>query len=186
MAIKVTISQQETERQKLAQESEQKPQATIKLQARKTPDGNVMIFDHKDIDIVLMPNKRKVVTFPKDQMDEIIYNTQSRLFDFLTKKGIIEFESVQGGNVFASLEGKIVESKDYNTTQLALFAISKFMDEERPVMEYEEAIEADFERRLSEPLPNESTDFDPSRHSDRKGGIRPGVQPYGISSVYRF
>ena len=60
------------------------------------------------------------------------------------------------------------------------------MDEEKPAMEYEEAVEADFERRLSEPLPNESTDFDPSRHADRKGGIRPGVQPYGISSVYRF
>ena len=186
MAIKVTISQQETERQKLAQESEQKPQATISLQARKTPDGNVMIFDHRDIDIVLMPNKRKVVAFPKEQMDEIIYNTQSRLFDYLTKKGIIEFESVQGGNVFASLEGKIVESKEYNTTQLALFAISKFMDEERPVMEYEEAVEADFERRLAEPLPNESTEFDASRHSERKGGIRPGVQPYGLTSVYRF
>ena len=32
---------------------------SIKLNARKSIDGNVMIFDHIDIDIVMMPEKKK-------------------------------------------------------------------------------------------------------------------------------
>ena len=35
--------------------------ATIALNARKSLDGNVMIFDHDIMDIVIMPVKKKVV-----------------------------------------------------------------------------------------------------------------------------
>jgi hypothetical protein len=188
MAIKITINQQEQARQDLAREAEEKKpiQAKMELKARKTPDGNVMIFDHLDIDIVLMPAKKKVVAFPKQEYGENVYNAQSRMFDYLVRKGVITFDSVQGGNIFSSIEGKIVESKDYNTTQLTLFAIGKFIEEEKPAMEYERALEAEFERRLAQPLESESTEFDPRRHAREKGSIRPGVKPYGLASAYRF
>jgi len=188
MAIKITINQQETARQELAREAEEKKptQAKMSLKARKTPDGNIMIFDHHDIDIIMMPAKKKIVTFPKEEYGENVYNTQSRIFDYLVRKGVIVYDSVQGGNVFSSIEGQIVESADYNTTQLTLFAIGKFIEEERPSMEYEKAMEAEFERRLSQPLGDESTEFDPRRHAEEKGSIRPGVKPYGIASAYRF
>ena len=39
---------------------------TFTLNARRALDNSVMIFDHKEIDIVLMPNKNKVVAFAKD------------------------------------------------------------------------------------------------------------------------
>ena len=42
------------------------PQVTIELNARKTLDGDIMIFDHEDMDIVVMPSKKKVITIPKD------------------------------------------------------------------------------------------------------------------------
>jgi len=188
MAIKITFNQQEKARQDLAREVEEKKpvQATMELKARKTPDGNVMIFDHNDIDIVLMPSKNKVVAFPKEEYGENVYNAQSRMFDYLVRKGVIIYDSVQGGNIFSSIEGNIVESKDYNTTQLTLFAIGKFIEEERPSMEYERAMEIEFERRLSQPLESESTEFDPRRHGKQKGSIRPGVKPYGLASAYRF
>jgi len=188
MAIKITINKQEQSRQELAREAEEKnpTQAKMSLNARKTPDGNVMIFDHHDIDIILMPGKKKVVAFPKEQYGESVYTAQSRMFDYLMRKGVISLDSVQGGNVFSSLEGTIVESADYNTTQLTLFAIGKFIEEERPSMEYERALEIEFERRLSEPFEDESTEFDPRRHAEEKGSIRPGVKPYGLASAYRF
>ena len=37
----------------------------VSLKMRKTLDGNLMIFDHPEIDIVILPKKKKVVTFPK-------------------------------------------------------------------------------------------------------------------------
>ena len=50
-----------------------KVQETISLNARKSLDGSLMIFDHQDIDIVLMLEKKKVITFPKEILDEFIY-----------------------------------------------------------------------------------------------------------------
>ena len=43
----------------------------LELKARKTLDGNIMIFDHQEIDIVLMPQKNKIVTFAKDDFSEM-------------------------------------------------------------------------------------------------------------------
>ena len=37
----------------------------VNLKARKTLDGNILILDHEDIDIVLVSGKNKCVTFPK-------------------------------------------------------------------------------------------------------------------------
>ena len=50
----------------------------IKLNVRKSIDGNVMIFDHKDIDIVLMPTKKKILAFAKDRLSEEVYEAQDR------------------------------------------------------------------------------------------------------------
>ena len=44
----------------------------------------------------------------------------------------------------------------------------------------------EFEKRLTEPDEEESTEFDAKRHAVEKGSIRPGLKPYGLSSVYRL
>ena len=66
-----------------AKEEKKPTQATISLEARKTLDDNIIIFDHKDIDIVLMPAKNKIVAFPKEILSEYVYLTQDRLFKYL-------------------------------------------------------------------------------------------------------
>ena len=176
--IKVNVGPQKEAKQK---------QAGMFLNARKTLDNNVLIFDHNDIDIVLMPNKNKVITFAKDSFGDHVYEAQDRLFKYLTRKGVVQFDSVRGGNIFSSMEALIPESQDYNSTQLVLFAISKFIEDEKPLMEYEQSFAKEEERRLSQPLPGESTEFDPRKYHDiKKGSIRPGIQPYGLSSVYRL
>ena len=163
-----------------------KPQISMELKARKTLDGNVMIFDHKEIDIVLMPQKKKILAFAKERMSDEVYEAQDRLFYFLRKRGVIELGSIQGGNVYSSMEAKIAESKDYNALQVALFSVGKFIEEERPYFDYETAFEHAEEMRLTEPGPEDSTDFDPERHSASKGSLRPGVKPYGLAAVYRI
>ena len=42
----------------------------IILKARRTLDGKILIPDHPDLDIVVIPDKNKIVAFPKEEMDD--------------------------------------------------------------------------------------------------------------------
>ena len=157
----------------VAQEIEEpKPQASMELIARRTLDGNLAIFDHLDIDIVVMPDKTKVVCFAKKEMNNSVYDVQKRLFEFLRKKGVIVPETVMGGNVYGSMEAKYpAESEIADPTQAVIFSIGKFLDEERPYFMYDAAHKAAEEERLLEPSDEESTEFDPALHSPDKGVV---------------
>ena len=151
----------------------------MSLKARKTLDNSVMILDHNDIDIVYVPEKSKIVTFAKENFGDHVYEAQYRFFKFMRRKGIIQYDSVKGGNIYSSMEADVLESKDYNSTQMTLLAIGKFIENERPYIEYEKAFEREEERRLSEPSPEESTELDTDKyHSVDKGSIKPGISPY--------
>ena len=167
---------------------ESKNLVTFSLNARRTIDNNVMIFDHKEIDIVLMTNKNKVVTFAKDELNEEVYLAQDRLFKFLCDKGVIDFNSVQGGNIYSSMEANILESTEVNPYDTTLLMINKFIKEEQPYYEFEKAWDEAEEQRLTDPDPDESTDWDPEKyHRVKKGSMpRSGKAGYGISSIYRL
>ena len=193
MAINIKVGEPENTPEaikiKVGEQKDAAPQASIMLNARKTLSGDVMIFDHKDIDIVLMPGKKKIVAFAKDILGDHVYEAQNRLFRFLLKRGIIEYNSVQGGNMFSSMEAKIQESTMYNEVQHTLLAVSRFLEKERPLMEFERAFDRQEEDRLNEPPPGEYTEFDPGKyHHERKGSINTGQMPYGMSTatVYRL
>ena len=53
------------------------------LHLRKALNGDLMIFDHTDIDIIVMLQEKKVVAFAKDIMSEIVYGAEDRLFSHL-------------------------------------------------------------------------------------------------------
>ena len=55
------------------------PQATVEINARKALDGSLLIIDHNKIDIAVLPDKLKVVTFPKTTSTEDVYDYQNRL-----------------------------------------------------------------------------------------------------------
>jgi len=158
----------------------------LSLNIRKTLDGNIIVRDHSDIDIVIVPSKRKIVTFPKDTATEETYVTQNELFKFLQKRGVILPDSIQGGNVFASLEAKIPENDETSFLKTILMVIAKFIEKERPYFEYLEAYEKYQEERLTEPSEAESSEYDPSRHSQKKGTLRPTHirSPYGVNFIY--
>jgi len=191
--ISIDISQPQisTEKQNifisLAGEAiENKVQARVKLFARKTLDGNVIIFDHKDVDIVLMPKEKKIVAFPKQVLGSQIYETQDRLFSFLAKKGIIDRQSIQGGSVFYSMEANVVEPLDENISQVqvALYSIGKFIETEKPYFDFEKEFERSEEIRLTQPTPEESTDLDPEQYHRAKQGSNRWDPRYGVSGMY--
>ena len=59
------------------------PVERILLKAKKTIDGNIIISDHPEIDILILPAQKKVVTLAKEELDDEVYETQQRFFRFL-------------------------------------------------------------------------------------------------------
>jgi hypothetical protein len=166
-----------------------RPQSTMELNARKSLDGNFMIFDHPEIDIIVMPETKKVVAFAKNMLTDEVYETQDHLFKFLTKRGVITFDSIRGGNVYGSLEGLLAESDNegVDSVQMAIFSIGKFVEEEKPYYEYEIAMNKQEEDYLLEPDAEHSTELGEVPHEETKGSIRPGWVrgPYALYDLYR-
>lgn len=193
MAIKVKISKQEAEevkkikvkieqpdlRVKLEHEN---PKITFELNARKSLNGDIMIFDHTDIDIVILSEKKKIVAFAKDIMSDVVYGAENRLFEFLKKRGVVAYDSIQGGNVYGSLEAKILDSKDLDSLKMTLLNVSKWMDSERPYFESMEAHDKMMDDSLLEPDAETSTEFGEVPHEEEKGSIK----QHGIFSPYLY
>jgi len=169
-----------------------KPDARVRLRARKTMDGNIMIYDHPEINIVISPSANKVFSLPKQQYGDHIYAIQSRLFDHLSKKGVIDGATVIGGNVFGSLEGQLViveenQKEDVDAIQVAIYSIAKFLQEEAPLYngykEYEEKIE----KEITDPPEDETTALGKIPHEPRQGtnNTYPGSSAaYGMIGYY--
>ena len=173
MAIEITIRDSKGGEEKL-QEPDDNTRVKMSMQVRKTLDGNFMITDHPDMDIVLMPEKMKVMALTKDKMDDFVYSTQSRLFDFLVKNGIILPESVKGGNVYGSLEATIAPpTKKIAIDQMVLFSIGKFIESEKPDYMFDQALDDKEDQRLLRPDEEDSTEFGEIPHAAEKGSIRP-------------
>jgi hypothetical protein len=168
------------------------PQATVHLKMRKTLDGSFVILDHPEIDVAILPHMLKIVSFPKEEMGDHIYATQSRLFEFLSKKGVIVFDSVQGGNLYGSLEANIQPpaKEEVDPIEVAIYVIAKFIEEVKPFYDREEKYEDDVEKWMLEPDDEYSTDLDwaSKTHQPRKGVQNrwPGsTAAYGLTGMYR-
>ncbi len=144
---------------------------SFKLNARKTLNGDIMIFDHTDIDIIVLTEKKKVVAFAKNIMSDIVYGAETRLFEFLRTKGVVAYDSIQGGNVYGSLEGVILESKELDSTKIVLLNISKWMDKERPYFESMKAHDQMMDDVLLQPDDEHATELGEVPHEEEKGSI---------------
>jgi hypothetical protein len=155
----------------IQKQNEPTPHATVEIVARRTLDNNIMILDHDEIDIVLYPEQQKVLALAKDELSDQVYETQDRLFKFLNKKGIIDFATVHSGNVYGSMQAKILESKTEGVdgTQMALFSVHKFLEAEKPYFMISKAYRKAEEERLTEPDQDESTDLGQVSQRDMKG-----------------
>jgi hypothetical protein len=170
-------------------EEKREPQAVANLQIRKTLDGKLVVFDHDIIDIVIDPETKKIITFGKNALGDHVYSAQDRLFDFLIKKGVVKPESIKGGNVYGSIEGEIVESKneEISSIQTVVFVMAKFIEHERPFFDRIQDHLEDFEERMTDPDEEESTELGEIPHGEHKGSMRPHWirSPYAHTRYYR-
>lgn len=180
MTVKVSVTNQQEKENVQVNISEPKIQVEIdnevppiafKLNARKTLNGDIMIFDHTDIDIIVLAEKKKVVAFAKDIMSDVVYGAESRLFDYLKRRGVVAYDSIQGGNVYGSLEGVILESKELDPTKMVLLNISKWMDSERPYFESMKAHDDMMSDAILEPDDEHATELGEVPQAEEKGSI---------------
>tara|TARA_R110002124_G_scaffold14509_1_gene64529 strand:+ start:1251 stop:1823 length:573 start_codon:yes stop_codon:yes gene_type:complete len=151
-----------------------KPDVIVHLKARKTIAGDVMIYDHPDIDIVVSPKENKVFALSKKDYGDNVYATQSRLFHFLTQRGIIDGAKIRSGNIFGSLEGPILvaeeaQKEQVDPLQIAIYSVAKFLQEEAPHTRGYKEYEAEFDKELTDPAEDETTELGKVPHEPRKG-----------------
>ncbi len=164
--------------------------AVVKLEMdlRKSLNGDLMIFDHGDIDIVLSPSKNKIVAFPKETMNDMVYGAQNRLFSHLRKRGLVIPESIQAGAFYGSFEAMMEKpfKESLSAAKFTLINISNFINEERPYFESTEAIVSMTDDELVHPDKTDSTELGEVPQSTEKGSIRPGFtrDPYSLNYLY--
>jgi hypothetical protein len=157
----------------IEKEIEESSPIKLGLRARKSLDGTIMITDHYVIDMAIAPGTNKVLSFPKKTYTDDVYAAQNRLFDHLTKAGIIDRESVQSGAVHGSLEGNILESAtELPTVDLTLLSIGKFIEKEKPEYMFQEAYDEEVDEMYTDPDDEESTELGEVPQEAHKGSIQ--------------
>ena len=160
--------------------------ASFTLKAKKTLDGNIIVYDHADIDVILRPEQKKIVTFKKDGVNgDVAYGAADRLFKYLSSRGVISPESIQGGSTLDSFEAAIPESNMEAPIKIILLTISKWIESERPYFEYGEDFDDLINNRILEPDSEESTELGEVPQDKQKGSIVPGYyrSPYWMSYI---
>lgn len=157
---------------------------SIKLNARKTLDGNIMVYDHPNIDIVIVPTKNKIISMPKKSYYHDTYPVQKRFFDFLESRGATVLGSTRGGVVYNSLETYYPTNEELDVLQVILLLTKKFLDEETENSMTEREYEEEVEQLYTNPDDDDSTELGEVPQAKKKGAIDPNYKPYNL--LYRF
>jgi hypothetical protein len=139
---------------------EKKPiQASIALQITKTMDGNILISDHKYIDIIIDLVEAKIVTMPKPHMEKDVYDYQKDLMYSLFKGGVTSAVAPRGGPVFGMVECTFPAEGEVDNVQAVLYQISEYFkktaQDEATAEEYDQNIED----RFTDPNDSDSTAY---------------------------
>lgn len=181
MSIKIKVKDDRME----APENKEPPKTKVKLNIRKTIDGNIIIQDHPYIDIIISPSKSKIIALSTIAMDDKVYYTQNKYFDFLYKRGVIDPSTIQAGNIYASMEAAIPQTQEkVDPVEVLIFSTALFMDSERPSFEYEKAMRKAQDDYLTDPTEEDSTELGEVPQKARQGSI--GTAAYSINKNYNI
>jgi len=165
--------------------------AKVKLKARKMINGDILILDHPEIDMIISPEKSRVLALSKKEFSDHVYATQSRLFDYLCRKGVVQHGTVRASNIFGSLQGTLLEDKAIsdnltNNVQIAIYSIANFLNEEAIEYNVVKRAEDELEKMYTDPSNKDSTELGEVPHEPHKGSNYFGsYNAYGVYGVYQ-
>lgn len=153
---------------------------SIELQVIETLDGNYLVSDHIDFDLLINPKERKIVLYQKDQTEsEYVFDSQMRLVQFMQARGIVDRDSVQGGSLYNTLEMTYPESHEgYNSFAIVLKTVEKFMDSEREYFEGAR-IAKSYPEEVADAEDAETTEYSDERQKETKGSLNNNVSNDG-------
>lgn len=184
--IKIKIGDESSPLEADSVDGDGDPVATIRLNVRKDLNGNYMVFDHGDIDIVIRISDNKILTFPKEKTKntDIVYDAQNRLINYLVQNGVADPETAKGGPILGCMEVEYYHegvSEDINASQVVLFTLGKFIEEERPYYMFRQAQEEAELERLYDPDEDYSTELGEVPHGEFKGSIPQRIDNWGAN-----
>jgi hypothetical protein len=158
----------------------------VNLAIRKTLDGNLIIQDHHNMNIVIMPDKGKIVSFPKGEFTQDCYTDQDQMFQFLTQNGVIQPDSIIGGNIYGSLEAKYQTEKkaEEEPLEVVILNISNFLTKDKQEYSVRKKFIDDLEKELLQPDEEDSTELGEVPHEKFKGSIPKWGFP--TRGIYRY
>tara|TARA_R110002020_G_scaffold59181_1_gene161634 strand:- start:386 stop:904 length:519 start_codon:yes stop_codon:yes gene_type:complete len=163
--------------------AEKKNTVSRSVPVKKSVAGDLMFLTHPHINIIL--KKEKVLTFAKNSnYTEDAYAAMKRLMNYLAESGLVGFDSIEGGNVYASLEAKLeTPSDDRSILQLTTFHIGEFLQKEKDEI-YDEYYADEMEEYLLDPPDEDTTELGEVPQEEKKGIIpkNPMITPI----VYRI
>ena len=159
---------------------------TVAFEARRSVSGDLMIYDHDLIDIVVSKEGLKVTTFPKTDNKTESYLVQESLLYHLSKSGILRRSSIRSGSFYSSLEGDILESaiEGVSSYQSALLEIYNFLQEEKPNVDARKLYSKDLQQYFLDPSEEDTTDLGEVPHKEKKGTMDHQMRPYGYQYMY--
>ena len=159
---------------------------TVSFEARQALNGDLLIFDHDLVDIVVSREKAKVTIFPKKETTEEVYHTQDRILSKLAKAGVLDRTSLRAGSVFSSMEGTMEESviNGVSAFQMVLSELYDFIQDEIPEIKSRKLYKTQLQDFFLDPEEEESTELGEIPHKDKKGALDHQVRPYGYQYMY--
>ena len=177
MSVKITIVRGEKDKEVLK---------TVSFEGRQSINGDLLVYDHDLVDIVVSREKSKITVFPKTETSEEVYNTQDRLLSKMAKAGVVDRTSIRSGSVFSSLEGTLHESSinGVSSFQMALSELFDFIQEETPEIKSRKVYKTQLQDFFLDPSEEESTELGEVPHDEKKGALDHQVRPYGYQYMY--
>jgi len=156
-----------------------------KIAVKKALNGDLMFLSHPRINTIVKKENTKILTFAKDsKYTDDAYAAMKRLLAYLAEVGLVGFDTIQGGNIYASLEAMLVEPDDERSiVQLVTFHIGEWLNKESSEI-YDEYYQDEVEDYLLEPDDQDSTELGEVPQEEKKGTLPrdPKVTPL----VYRI
>lgn len=141
----------------------------IILNVRKTMEGNIIVRDHREVDIVISPTSKKIILLPKKTMNEDLYPIQKRFFQHLRENGATILGSEATGFIYNSYEAMYVESQQYDSVAVLLKFIHEFIQDEKTEQLRLRQLKNDIENELLSPTDEKSTEYGEIPHKDLDG-----------------
>ena len=156
------------------------------VQMSRSLNGDYLLTEHPDIDVVVIPQKNKLLVLPKEDYNDHVYSMQDSFIRYMCKKGVILPESVSGGNIYGSLQASYTPQPPggENTLQVVIFNAANFIELERPIFTSEREFEDTMEKELLKPAVEDSTELGEVPQEPFKGSI----PKYGFPTrgIYRY